>query len=277
MADIKINDTLQQMYTGHPEGTRVAFQGDLSKAQQYYADFVAFVNAVAPIATGTNASLLDVGCGCGWSSYAFAGNHFKTTGMDLNANAFEPPPTTNLTFVEASILSIPFEAQSFDAVVSYQCLEHVPSPEAGLLELLRVCKVGGVICIVGPNILSPFLPLKWIIHSVIRKDVLWKRLPNTARHPYGNTIWENLMSIPITTVRLIRKLVSPNVTFTMRVPDIVPPFHGDNDACYLCNPTDLIKFFSKHGCQIIQIGCHGRPPLSYLFAGGTWIAARKLR
>lgn len=61
----------------------------------------------------------------------------------------------------------------------------------------------------------------------------------------------------------------------MRVPDTVPPFYSDNDACYLCNPTDLVKFFPKQGCSVIQTGRHGRLPFAYLFASGTWVAARK--
>ena len=52
-------------------------------------------------------------------------------------------------------------------------------------------------------------------------------------------------------------------------------FHADNDACYLCNPVDLITFFRSHGYRIERRGKPGRPPLSYLFAGGTWVAARK--
>lgn len=276
MSDALVTDAVQEMYAALPSGTRASFQGDLSTAQQYYSDFVQFVSAVVPTIADAKSSLLDVGCGCGWS-YAFAQNGYNTTGVDLNADAFEPPLTLNLTLMEASMLQLPFADQSFDGVVAYQCLEHIPSPEAGLREMLRVCKAGGIVCIVGPNCLSPYVPMKSIIRSLTHKDVLWKRLPSTPRHPYGNTFWENLISVPITAGRLIKKLISRKATFTMRVPDTVPPFHSDNDACYLCNPTDLMRFLSAHGCQLIQIGRHGRLPLSYLLAGGTWIAARKLR
>jgi hypothetical protein len=77
--------------------------------------------------------------------------------------------------------------------------------------------------------------------------------------------------------RLVRKLVSPRPSFTMRVPDLMPPFHADNDACYLCNPVDLMRFFPRAGCDPVQVGKHGRPKWTAILAGGTWFAARKRR
>lgn len=90
-------------------------------------------------------------------------------------------------------LSLPFEDGAFDAVASYQRLEHIPVPGAALLEMLRVCKPGGVVCIVGPNCLSPYLPLRGIVRSLTRGQTLWKRTPSIPHHPYGDTIGENLL------------------------------------------------------------------------------------
>ena len=63
--------------------------------------------------------------------------------------------------------------------------------------------------------------------------------------------------------------------FTMREPDTTPPFHADNDACYLCNPTDLVAFFRSRDFTVERRGKPGRLPLAYLAASGTWVAARK--
>lgn len=274
MPDLRDSETVQELYAV-AEGTRSNFHGDMAEAVRYYTNFVDFVRKAVPTNSKAQLSLLDVGCGCGWSSYAFAQHDYKTTGIDLNANAFEPPPTSELTLQEASMLSLPFADRCFDVVVAYQCLEHVPSPAEGLREMLRVCKRGGIICVVGPNCVSPLVPIKSIARSLIQGDTLWKRTPTTPHHPYGNTFGELILSVPVTAARLVEKLIHHGITFTMRDPDTVPPFHGDNDACYLCNPTDLVKFFSLHGCRIVQVGRHGRLPLSYLFASGTWVAAQK--
>ena len=83
----------------------------------------------------------------------------RESGLDLNENAFEPPATERLTFRRGSAMDIPFPEDSFDVVVTYQCLEHVPDPERALTEMARVCKPGGVVCVVGPNLVSPTVPL----------------------------------------------------------------------------------------------------------------------
>jgi hypothetical protein len=61
----------------------------------------------------------------------------------------------------------------------------------------------------------------------------------------------------------------------MREPDLVPPFHSDNDACYLCCPSDLLTYFRQLGWTIERKTKPGRDWPLHLLAGGTWIAARK--
>ena len=101
------------------------------------------------------------------------------------------------------------------------------------------------------------------------------RRPDTPRHPYGNTLGEMIAAGVTRGFQLAGKLLRRRPHFSMRQPDDRPPFHADNDACYLCNPTDLIAFFRRRGFTIDRRGKPGRPPLSYLLAGGTWVAARK--
>ncbi len=275
MSLITPQSTIQEIYQSDSTGTRASFSGDSSRAISYYKEFVDFISKVYPVQVSKEVRLLDVGCGCGWSSFSLSQVGYVTTGIDLNADAFEPPHTKNLTFLKSSALHLPFAESSFDIVASYQCVEHLPDPDVALREMIRVCKKGGIICIVGPNLLSPFLPIKSIINSVRRREVVLKRNSTTSHHPYGNTLTEHLLSVPSITAHLIRKIISRNAAFSMREPDTRPPFSADNDACYLCNPTDFLKFFPKQGCRIVQNGRHGRFPLSYLVAGGTWIAAQK--
>ena len=94
-------------------------------------------------------------------------------------------------------------------------------------------------------------------------------------HPYGDTYGEVLGYSCIRFAQLIGKLLRRNPVFSMRQPDLIPPFEADNDACYLLNPTDVIKYFQKRGLSVIRRGKPGRLPLSYLLAGGTWVAASK--
>jgi hypothetical protein len=97
------------------------------------------------------------------------------------------------------------------------------------------------------------------------------------RHPFGNTLPEAATIFAANTVRLGVKLLAREPRFTLREPDLTPPFHADNDACYLCNPVDLVRFFRTRGCEVSRRSPPGRGTATWLLAGGTWIAARKAR
>lgn len=265
--------TVQQAYARLDTGTRAAFSGNADAAQQYYKDYVEFVCAAAG---GTSGSLLDVGVGNGWSTFAFAQKGVIATGVDLNNASFEPPDTSGLTLMEASAMDLPFENGSFDVVASYQCLEHVPDPEVALTEMLRVCRPGGLICIVGPNLVNPLAPVRALARAAYGKDPLpFRRAPETPRHPYGNTVGEVVAAAVRTAGMLVYKLVSRRAKFVMRDPDTRPPFVADNDACYLCTPIDLERFFTSRGCVLVQSAKRGRLQWTRYGYSGTWIAARK--
>jgi SAM-dependent methyltransferase len=271
-----LSDAMQNLYR-NADQTRSKFGGDTTAAARYYKDFVGFISAVASASSGETAPhLLDVGCGAGWSSFFLTKAGFRVTGVDLNPDAFEPPVTDTLILQAGSALKLDFDDRTFDVVTAYQCIEHLPDPELGLNEMIRVLRPGGVLAIVGPNLLSPLFPIRQLMNELIRGQSVFRRTTGLARHPYGNTAPEHFGAFFSTLFRLASKLMDSDATFTMREPDYTPPFHGDNDACYLCNPTDLIKFVRGKGFTILQTGRPGRPPFSNLFASGTWFAARRL-
>ena len=64
----------------------------------------------------------------------------------------------------------------------------------------------------------------------------------------------------------------------MREPDPNPPFHGDNDACYLCNPMDLLRWAEQiPGVRPVRWWPLDRPlsRVGWPFGGGTWIVLEK--
>ncbi len=266
----------QRLYaTG--DRVRMSFDNDEQRATAFFDDYITFVTRSAGrVSVDAGNRLLDVGCGAGWSSFLFAQSGYQVTGIDLNANAFEPPATEGLRLMEGSVLQLPFPDATFDVVAAYNTLEHIPEPRTALQEMLRVCRPGGLVCIVGPNLLSPYQSLKFLTMNL--KRGAFRRRPGMARHPFGNTVPESLASLPINVGRAFRKLTSPSgqTNFLMRIPDPVPPFHGDNDACYLCNPMDVAAHLKRQGCRIEQYGAYGRPRFLAPFVGGTWIAARKI-
>ena len=266
-------DELQRLYVSSPEAVRGRGM-DEREALVHYATYVDFVMRSS---SRTSGRLLDVGCGNAWSAFAFAQRGFEVSGVDLNARAFEPPPHPNLSLQEGSVLQIPFPDASFDLVASYQMLEHVPDPAAGLREMLRVVRPGGTITIVSPNLLSILSSLRGIGVYVWKNRPLrtiFLRSSEMPRHPAGNTLPELVGTLFGHGARLSGKLLSRRPRFSMREPDLRPPFFADNDACYLCNPVDLIKFFRSEGCQVLRNGQYDRPPLGWLLTTGVYLTVR---
>lgn len=248
---------------------------DRDRASAYYKPFIDFVIRSSADARG---ELLDVGCGDGWSSALLSEQGFSTTAVDLHSNDFTPAPHEHLRFEPGSALDLPFPEARFDVVVSHQMLEHVLVPERALLEMVRVLKPGGLLCVVSPNLLSPLASLRGLTRYAWQNRpyrTIFFRRPGMPRHPFGNTLPETAFSLAQNSLRILSKLASSKAQFTMREPDLVPPFHADNDATYLCNPIDLMKALPPMGCSVTQLGAYDRPVGTWLLASGTWIAARK--
>jgi SAM-dependent methyltransferase len=243
-------------------------------AEPIYRDYLNFVAAFA-----SAGKFLDVGCGVGWSTYCATERGYDAVGVDLNPCAFEPPSRGGLRLEYGCGTNLPFGDNTFDVVGTYQTLEHVSAPERMLEEMIRVTRPGGVICVVGPNLLSPLNSIRGIAYYVWLNrpavNILIRR-PGMPRHPFGNTLPEAVAALGRNLYLLARKAVRRRHEFTFRQPDLAPPFHADNDAVYLCNPLDLTRYFRDAGCQILRGTALGRRAWTMMLAGGTWVAVRKL-
>jgi SAM-dependent methyltransferase len=263
-------DRLQSLYRTE-KGVRSAGL-TREKAGTVYGSYLDFATAFT-----SSGRVLDVGCGAGWSTLLFAERGYDATGIDLNPAAFEPPSHSRLTLLEGSALSIPFPDASFDLVTAYQTLEHVPDPGQMLGEMLRVVRPGGVVCVVGPNLLGLAGYIRGIGYYVWQNRPWWTTFIRThrmPRHPFGNTVPEIIGGLLVAIPRIARKSLHHGTEFTMRDPDLRPPFEADNDATYLCNPIDLVGFFRCRGCKILRDVAIRRGRWTRMLATGTWVAVR---
>jgi len=99
--------------------------------------------------------VLDVACGPGALTLAFAQVARHVTGIDLTLAMIERAKAlqnshglTNLTWRTGHVLPLPFPDASFSLVFTRYSFHHFPDPKVVLAEMIRVCSPGGRVVLV---------------------------------------------------------------------------------------------------------------------------------
>lgn len=99
--------------------------------------------------------VLDCACGEGYGARLLAECAASVVGVDLDektiAHAQQRYCADNLTFACASALDLPFDNGRFDAVVSFETLEHLVEHDELMAEFRRVLKPGGFLVLSSPD------------------------------------------------------------------------------------------------------------------------------
>jgi SAM-dependent methyltransferase len=96
--------------------------------------------------------ILDAGCGGGGDFYA-AWPDAYVIGIDVDEEALSRNERADEKIV-GDITSYPFEANSFDAIICHDVLEHISNPDAVLRNFAEWVRPGGTILLGFPNLLS---------------------------------------------------------------------------------------------------------------------------
>jgi SAM-dependent methyltransferase len=141
-------------------------------------DLPAYTAAIAEAGLRSGGVVIDVGCGTGRALpplRAAVGPDGSVIALDLTpemlAAARPASQAASATLVLADARSLPFADASADAIFAAGLVHHLPDPEAGLRELARVTRPGGLLVLFHPSgraalaarhgrVLSPDEPLE---------------------------------------------------------------------------------------------------------------------
>lgn len=102
-------------------------------------------------------TVLDLGCGIGYGSLRMLRSGARTvTGGDLSLSAIgtateRSRSSKDIHFVNLDGTKLPLEGDTFDVIVAFEVIEHIPAYESFLAEVRRCLKPGGVFVCSTPN------------------------------------------------------------------------------------------------------------------------------
>jgi SAM-dependent methyltransferase len=92
--------------------------------------------------------ILDVGCGAGAFGRNRPADDYEVVGLDVDAGAVELAAESGTAFIhDVGQEPLPFQDDSFDAVLAKDVLEHLPQPVVALREFERVLRPGGLLLV----------------------------------------------------------------------------------------------------------------------------------
>lgn len=130
-------------------------------------------------------AVLDVGCGEGLLALAMSEHVGHVTGIDVDEPTVElarrHADARNIDYVVGDVLTHPFEAGSFDAVVSIAVIHHI-GLEAGLTRMAELVRPGGTLVVVGLAAGRTPIDLSFALAGAVA----------TRRHERTRTRWETV-------------------------------------------------------------------------------------
>ena len=121
-------------------------------------DLPAYAAAIAQARIPQHSLVIDVGCGTGRALPALrraVGPRGTVIGVDLTPEMLRHARTkghaAQATFVLADARHLPFAGASADAVFAAGLIMHLPDPQAGLRQLARVTRPGGLLVLFHPS------------------------------------------------------------------------------------------------------------------------------
>ena len=196
------------------------------------------------VALGAAPRVLEVGSGSAGALHDFLASRPGANGIAMEVSApslqrVAEGGTAVLRPVAGSALEIPFRGQSFDAVVAFEVIEHLPDVGQALDEMLRVVRRPGHVIIGLPNHASLWTPIEDRLRGRTRRAF-------GVEHGRGAWRWWRRNA-----GLAWRKRLGRGTEFLYREPILDAAQGGDADAVYYAAPLDLLRFFQSRGARLV--------------------------
>jgi ubiquinone/menaquinone biosynthesis C-methylase UbiE len=100
--------------------------------------------------------VLDIACGVGYGAKILSSAAKKVTACDIHPESIEyakvKHSSQNIEYCVGDATHLQFPAGSFDILVSFETIEHIPEYKKALSEFHRVLKTGGILILSSPNL-----------------------------------------------------------------------------------------------------------------------------
>ena len=183
--------------------------------------------------------ILDWGCGKGYISYLLKNNNINVTSCDVSNTGVTSAFVINSPIISLANINVvelkhdyilPFDNSSFDVVLSFGVLEHVPNDLESLREIRRILKPNGLFfCFYLPYKLSYTQNIQHLRGQWYHRILYWK-----------NDVKNLLKEANLNLLDMWHRALLPKISFA-------PPFYHTVEKIdnWFCNYT-LLKYFATN-------------------------------
>lgn len=138
-------------------------------------DFLAETNLLKP-----NDRILEIGCGIGSVVFELTKQGYNVLGTDISreAIAYGLKKYDNIRLEVQAAEALPYENESFDAVLSFDLFEHIAQVDRHVSEVFRVLRANGYYLFQTPNKYSSL-----IFETLSKKSLKWRRAHPSLHTP----------------------------------------------------------------------------------------------
>jgi len=171
---------------GSPYGRKISSYSEAeAEIRRYCISYLNLADKYSPIRDGRSKWALEIGCAYGYGLKLLEELGYKACGIDISEYAIKQAKgsleNSAGNVAVANGQRVPFKESSFDLVVSFDLMEHLPYPEQMVADCYHLLKARGLFIAVTPNNISPLYKMgiffnKMPSHINVRSPWNWRRV-----------------------------------------------------------------------------------------------------